>query len=141
MWELKSIINNHECLVILLKFSKIKQTALFYKSEIHIKQHAAKVQGTANTVFGYSCPARCLGSQIAAALPCLTQRVEHFVAFRVLYEYLFVETFYLNPKIRMNKRQSIPTFMIRCVFQNVYFIQYLIHSAVEKLSLSVQLQL
>ena len=30
-------------------------------------------------------PGQVLGSQFAAALPCLTQRVEHFVAFQVLY--------------------------------------------------------
>ena len=28
----------------------------------------------------------CLGSQSTAALPCLTQRVEHYFAFQVLYK-------------------------------------------------------
>ena len=36
-------------------------------------------------VIVYSYTARCLGSQSAAALPCLTQRVEHFAVFQVLY--------------------------------------------------------
>ena len=35
-------------------------------------------------MFVYTCTARCLGSQSAAALPCLTQKVEHFV-FQLLY--------------------------------------------------------
>ena len=33
----------------------------------------------------YTCTARRLGSQSAAALSCLTQKVEHFVMFQVLY--------------------------------------------------------
>ena len=37
------------------------------------------------TVIAYSYTARYLGSQRAATLPCLIQRVEHFAVFRVLY--------------------------------------------------------
>ena len=43
------------------------------------------IQGTAKTKFVYSCTARCLSSQRIAVLPCLTQWVENFVVFQVLY--------------------------------------------------------
>ena len=49
------------------------------------KQYHRALQGTAKTFFVYRCTARCLGSQKAAALPCLTQRIDHFFMFQVLY--------------------------------------------------------
>ena len=49
------------------------------------------IKGTAKTVFVYRCTARCLGSQNAAALPCLTQRVKHFVMLQVFYSKLILK--------------------------------------------------
>ena len=55
-------------------------------------------RGAEKTVCAYIRTANCLSSQSAAALPWLTQRVEHFDVFQVLYS---VSTY--DIRIRNNK--------------------------------------
>ena len=54
------------------------------------------LQGTAKTLFVHSYTARYLASQSTAALPCLTQRVEHFIMFQVLLALFFPISQHLN---------------------------------------------
>ena len=56
-------------------------------------------------MFGYSCTAKCPGSHSAAILPCLTQRVEHFAVFQVLYK-LYDSSAFANVIVETSKEWS-----------------------------------
>ena len=62
-----------------LSQSAKKLLAIFSVSDAHYRETQRQC------LFTYSYTARCLGSQSAAVLPCLTQKVEHFGMIQVLY--------------------------------------------------------
>ena len=84
-------------------------------------------------MFVYNYTARCLVSQSNAALPCLTQRVEHLALFQVLYtvanfakwrKWSNLSTYLKSPGI-----SYFSTFLhkvnVRCYFNNVDFLNYI----------------
>ena len=86
-------------------------------------------QGTAKTVFVYSSTARCLSSRSAAALPCLTQRVEHFGVFQVLYSNMLI----LCPHFMDHfKLQAVNTKMVQCAAAPSFLLFHCCQSSIRR---------